>query len=107
MACQFDVTGALSITDLGVFMLNWRDQKQLDTEMFKRFWSRYLNWKTCLFYKESTLNTLLHVGGGDHMQEENIGGMLVSKVQGVWEICTLFSIAGEIPPVFTPAYNDA
>lgn len=41
------------------------------------------------------------------MQEENIGGVLVSKVQGVWEICTLFPTAAEIPPVFPPAYNDA
>lgn len=41
------------------------------------------------------------------MQEENIGCVLVSKVQGVWEICTLFTIAAEIPPVFPPAYNDA
>lgn len=105
MTCQFDVTGALWITDLRVLVLNWRDQKQLETEMFKRFWSCYLNWKTCLFYKESTLNTPVHVGGGDHMHEENIGSILVSKAQGVWE--TLFPIAAEIPPVFPPAYNDA
>lgn len=86
MTCQFDVTGALCLTDLGVLVLNWRHQKRLDTEMFKRFWSCYLNRKTCLFYKESTWNTPLHVGGDNHMQEENIGGVLVSKVQGVWEI---------------------
>lgn len=39
------------------------------------------------------------------MHEENIGSILVSKAQGVWE--TLFPIAAEIPPVFPPAYNDA
>lgn len=41
------------------------------------------------------------------MQEENIGGVLVSEVQGVWEIYTLFPIAAEIPPIFPPAYKDA
>lgn len=41
------------------------------------------------------------------MQEENIGSILVSKAQGVWEIYTLFPIAAEIPPVFPPAHNDA
>lgn len=41
------------------------------------------------------------------MQEENIGGVLVSEVQGEWEIYTLFPIAAEIPPIFPPAYKDA
>lgn len=38
---------------------------------------------------------------------QNIGSMLVTKVQGVWEINTQFPIAAEIQHVFPVAYKGA
>lgn len=75
--------------------------------MCKSFCSCYLNGKTCFVLERIHLKHSIACRRRRPYAGQNTGGMLMSKIQGVWEIYTQFPIAAEIQPVFLIADKGA
>lgn len=83
-ACQFVVTAALWVTALWV-LAELKNQKWLDSLVFKRFWFCYLNGKAWISWIH--VKCSIACSKRRTYAEQSIGRVLTLKVQQVWEIC--------------------
>lgn len=83
-ACQFVVTAALWVTALWV-LAELKNQKWLDSLVFKRFWFCYLNGKA--WFSWIHVKCSIACSKRRTYAEQSIGRVLTLKVQQVWEIC--------------------